>query len=171
MKIKPFSIALIAIFTLLAASISTAKTATKEGEWGKNIIAETIHGKPFEYRVKKQNKPVVLLFSDSLCPFHHLPNCENELAEFNRLVKKHGDKVKFVQVLKAYYTDKDTILGYNKKFNIDVPTVWDTDNRIFSNYGVFANPYVVLLDKNGRVSFRRDDFIAELDGKITGLTK
>lgn len=126
------------------------------------IEGETIDLVKLQYIPGESGKPMVLLFSDSLCPFHHLPNCEAELAAFNRMVETFGNQVQWLQVVKGYYTDIDSVKSYNRKFGLNIDTLWDQSNQVFKDYGVHANPYVVVIDNQGDIVYRKDDFVDDL---------
>jgi len=144
-------------------------SANNKNNMAINFTAKTMAGESYNYQRNKMEQPLVILFADSLCPFHHLPKCEIKTEEFNRLVTKYQGKVNFLQVVKGYYVTEVDVRRYIKNFSIKVPTIWDTDNEIFKEYGVFANPYAILINTQGNINYRKNNFIASLDKKITAM--
>ncbi|GLX79924.1 hypothetical protein tinsulaeT_32640 [Thalassotalea insulae] len=136
-----------------------------------DISAETLSGAPISYKMNALDKPLLILFSDSLCPFHHLPNCEAKIEKFKQVAQLFDTKVNFLQVVKGYYVTQNDVINYNKKFNIKVSTIWDTENKLFKLYNVFSNPYAILINKSGKITYRKDDFIGELAKEIGHLAE
>lgn len=145
--------------------------AEKSRTVGHAINAKTFDNKPYSLLPSSMRKATVIMFSDSLCPFRHLPNCENKIKEFNRLQAKFGNQLSWLQIIKGYYVDKAHVQGYLKKFKINATNIWDVDNKIFTDYEVFANPYIVVLDKNGEIVFRKDAFVEELEQVLSPMTE
>lgn len=151
--------------------LAVAKTQIKNEQTlnkAPDIHGVTLRNNSYDFNGSSE-KPLVLMFADSLCPLPHFPGCEQKIAEFNRLEKKYRDKVNWLQVIKGYYVDKAHVQGYLKDFAITAPSIWDTDNKIFTDYQVFANPYIVVINPQGDVVFRRDVFISELENQLMSL--
>lgn len=120
-----------------------------------------INGGEFNYLAKTANKPLVILFSGSLCPLPHLPNCEAEVKAFNELHNKYEDDFVWLQVVKGYYSNKTIVKKYLAKFGMKVDTIFDTNNSIFQQFKVHAIPYVVVVE-SGTITYRKDDFVNDL---------
>ncbi|MDK1290289.1 TlpA family protein disulfide reductase [Pseudoalteromonas umbrosa] len=93
----------------------------------------------------------VLFFSDSLCPFQHIPNCEKRIEQNNQLAQQN-DRV--LTVIKPFYVDKQNALNYQQRFEVKHDIVFDTHNQLFEQYQITELPYWVLLDNEGKTLYR-----------------
>ncbi|WDD98030.1 TlpA family protein disulfide reductase [Thalassomonas actiniarum] len=152
----------------LSASELAPAVHENSGIKAPGIHGQTLNKKAFDYS-GGSDKPLVLMFADSLCPLPHFPNCQQEIAEFNRLARKYADKLDWLQVVKGYYVDEAHVKRYIERFAITAPSIWDRKNKIFTDYQVFANPYVVVINRRGEIVFRKDDFSAELESQLLTL--
>ncbi|WDE10801.1 TlpA family protein disulfide reductase [Thalassomonas haliotis] len=152
----------------LSSLESTPASQADSGGKAPEIHGQTVNKKAFDYSAGS-DKPLVLLFADSLCPLPHFPDCQQEIAEFNRLSQKYADKMDWLQVVKGYYVDERHVKSYLERFAITAPSIWDRENKIFTDYQVFANPYVVVINRRGDIVFRRDDFTATLESRLLTL--
>lgn len=157
------------VIIALCCIFLVANAAAQEKNVAANIHANTLSHGELKLIAKNLAKPTVILFSDSLCPFRHLPQCEQKIAVFNDLVSRYKDKAQWLQIVKGYYVDEQHVLGYVERFNIEVPTVWDTDNKIFADYQVFGNPYLIIVDQQGQISYRTEEFDQDLSKVVKSL--
>lgn len=146
-----------------------ANVAAQENNIAANIHANTLSHGELKLSVKNLTKPTVILFSDSLCPFRHLPQCEQKIAVFNDLVSRYQDKAQWLQIVKGYYVDEQHVRGYVERFKFNVPTIWDTDNKIFTDYQVFGNPYLIIVDQQGQIYYRTEEFGQDLNKAVKSL--
>ncbi len=122
-----------------------------------------------EWQLKESGAAQVLVFTDSLCPYRHLPGCENTLEKLNGLYQQFSADSRWLTVVKEFYVTKEVVEDYVQRFNIKHPATWDQGNNIFSHYQVKNMPYVVVVDKQGNVAWRGDQVDESLTATLEGL--
>ncbi|RXE99688.1 hypothetical protein [Pseudoalteromonas sp. PS5] len=129
--------------------LSTATVASKEEKT--NTPLKTLAGTPFSIEtVNSQYR--VLFFSDSLCPFQHIPACEMKIEMNNHLAAVSDYPV--LTIIKPFYVDEQSAYAYQKRFNIKHDIVFDHHNEVFSTFDVRELPYWLVQDKQGKVVYR-----------------
>ncbi len=109
-----------------------------------------------------RGQPVSLVFLDSLCPMPHWPDCESQLAKVQKLSAR-DQKNQWVGVVKGFYVDQAWVKTFAERWQLEFPVIWDQDNKIFSTYKVFGNPYQIWVDEQGRIQSRGDNISANVD--------
>lgn len=122
-----------------------------------------------QWKLKKKGAMQVLVFTDSLCPYRHLPECESKLKKLNTLYKQFSSDSRWLTVVKEYYVTKDAVNDYIKRFDIEYPATWDQGNELFSLYKINNTPYVVIIDKKGNISWRGDQIDEDLSATLARL--
>ncbi|KZN54856.1 TlpA family protein disulfide reductase [Pseudoalteromonas luteoviolacea] len=128
---------------LISSEPSEATSNTK-------VPLQTLSGKSLSKTLIHQQYQV-LFFSDSLCPFQHIPDCEKRIEQNNQLAQ-HNKNV--ITVIKPFYVDKQSALNYQQRFGVKHDIVFDTHNQLFEQYQITELPYWVLLDNKGEVLYR-----------------
>ncbi|AOT10101.1 TlpA family protein disulfide reductase [Pseudoalteromonas luteoviolacea] len=114
------------------------------------VPLQTLSGTPLSKPLIYQQYQV-LFFSDSLCPFQHIPDCEKRIEQNNQLAQ-HNKNV--LTVIKPFYVDKQSALNYQQRFGVKHDIVFDTHNQLFEQYQINELPYWVLLDNKGKTLYR-----------------
>lgn len=112
---------------------------------------QTLDGKAFMIDNMTSNFRV-LFFSDSLCPFQHLPNCENKIKQNNQLAATVPYPV--VTVIKPFYVDIQSAYDYQERFEVKQDIVFDHHNAVFSRFGIHELPYWLVQNQQGQVIYR-----------------
>ena len=100
-----------------------------------------------------QNSPAqVLFFSDALCPFQHLPLCEQKVAANNQLA--NITTLPVTTIIKPFYISMDDVRAYKTRFSLTHPVVLDQKNQLFQKYQVTSLPYWIVLNDQDEVAFR-----------------
>ncbi|ALU43635.1 TlpA family protein disulfide reductase [Pseudoalteromonas rubra] len=94
----------------------------------------------------------VLFFSDSLCPFQHIPDCERRIAQNNHLSEQINYPV--VSVIKPFYVDQAQVSAYQQRFKVNHEILFDSHNQLFRYFAVTELPYWVVQNKQGKVIYR-----------------
>ncbi|KDM92473.1 peroxiredoxin family protein [Photobacterium galatheae] len=100
-------------------------------------------------------QPVSLVFLDALCPMPHFPDCEQKIAQWKQLMAKDSSR-QWVGVISGYYIDASIASAFAEKFGLTAPLIFDTDNSVFTQYGIHATPYQVDVGSQGRILYRGD---------------
>lgn len=126
------------------------------GEKAPAFTAETMGGKKVSLPGLIYNKPLSIVFVDSLCPMPHFPGCEAKLEQLNQLVANDSSR-QWLGVVNSYYVNKDVAQQFRDKFQLKLPLVFDVDNRIFQSFGVHASPYQIDISRSGDIRSRGPD--------------
>lgn len=125
----------------------------KVGDRAPLFSAQTLTGDTVSLLGLSYQKPLSLVFLDSLCPMPHFPNCEKQLLQLNELVAA-DDARQWLGVVSSFYVNKDVVQQFSSKFKLDLPLVFDNDNQIYQAYGVYASPYQVDIGRDGNIRQR-----------------
>ncbi|MEJ6473617.1 hypothetical protein [Pseudoalteromonas piscicida] len=126
-------------------------TSTPSQEKAIRIPLQTLTGTPFSI-VPIDSEYRVLFFSDSLCPFQHIPACETRIKQNNQLVD--SSRYPVVTLIKPFYVDEQSARDYQRRFQIKHDIVFDHHNEVFSHFDIRELPYWVVQDKQGDVIYR-----------------
>ena len=142
-----------------AASISLPDASNKpyskpeEGDKAPLFTAKTMTGKTVSLIGLSYNKPLSLVFLDSLCPMPHFPDCEAQIAQLGDLVASDDSRV-WLGVVSSFYVNEVVVQQFRDKFKLTLPLVFDVDNEIFQSYGVHASPYQIDINHDGSIRSR-----------------
>lgn len=120
------------------------------------IEATSLQGKGLSLTALLTDKPVTLVFIDALCPMPHFPGCENKLEQLNKQVSADSSRY-WLGVVNSYYVDEGVAKQFSDKFELALPLLFDTDNKIFQAYGVHATPYYIDIAQSGSIAYRGDE--------------
>jgi len=166
------SIVILSVFLWYSSTAGAEKVEARSGN-----TAVGSPGAPFstillngeQWQLMQEGTTQVLVFTDSLCPYRHLPECESKLAKLKTLYKQFSSESRWLTVVKEYYVTKDVVNDYIKRFNIEYPATWDQGNELFSLYKINNTPYVVVIDKKGNISWRGDQIDEDLSATLARL--
>jgi peroxiredoxin len=125
----------------------------EEGDKAPLFTAETMAGNTISLMGLAYNKPVSLVFVDSLCPMPQFPDCETKLATLNNLVANDASR-EWIGVVSSYYVSDEIAQQFRDKFQLKMPLIFDTDNQIYQSYGVHASPYQIDINRDGTIRSR-----------------
>jgi len=141
------------------APFSVAKTTASryhkplKGDKAPLFTVETLAGKTVSLMGLSYNKPLSLVFVDSLCPMPHFPGCEAKLNTLNDLVASDTSR-EWLGIVSSYYVNEEIAQGFRDKFKLKLPLIFDTDNQIYQSYGVHASPYQIDISREGNIRSR-----------------
>ncbi|WP_462170635.1 TlpA family protein disulfide reductase [Pseudoalteromonas xiamenensis] len=115
------------------------------------IPLQTLSGKSFAIN-HVETKYRVLFLSDSLCPFHHLPNCEARVKQNNELASASIYPV--ITIIKPFYVDIQNARDYQQRFQVQQEIVFDHHNEVFRQFDVHELPYWLVQNQQGQVIYR-----------------
>ncbi|WMN58626.1 hypothetical protein NI389_10185 [Pseudoalteromonas xiamenensis] len=112
---------------------------------------QTLSGKSFAIN-HIDTKYRVLFLSDSLCPFHHLPNCEMRVKQNNELA--FASIYPVITIIKPFYVDIQNAFDYQQRFQVQQEIVFDHHNEVFRQFDVHELPYWLVQNQQGQVIYR-----------------
>ncbi|NQZ80552.1 MAG: redoxin domain-containing protein [Colwellia sp.] len=101
------------------------------------------------------DKPLSIIFMDSLCPMPHYPGCQKKFVQLNELVKNNKDRL-WLGVISSFYVNEDAARQFAKSFDLKIPLIFDQGNSIFKAYDIYATPYQVDVNSDGTIVVRTD---------------
>ncbi|WP_028300642.1 peroxiredoxin family protein [Oceanospirillum beijerinckii] len=142
------------------ASLQPSKHYRKlaAGDLAPNFNGITLQGKAFsldQQMAADKDKPVSLVFLDSLCPMPHFPGCEDKLNRLSQTISSARDR-HWVGVMSSFYVDQSIASQFAERFSLTLPLVFDTGNQIFEQYGVHGTPYQIDINPQGVIQSRGD---------------
>ena len=125
----------------------------EEGDQAPVFIATTMSGSSVSLLGLANNKPLSLVFLDSLCPMPHFPGCEAQIEQLSHLVTE-DDSREWLGIVSSFYVSEEIVQQFRDKFQLKLPLVFDTDNQIYQSYGVHASPYQIDISRDGYIRSR-----------------
>jgi peroxiredoxin len=92
-------------------------------------------------------KPTLLHFFNFDCACSRF-----NMRDFESMAKQFGNDVNFYVVIQS--EDESDQDRFNKKYDLDIPTILDKDGSISDKCGIYATPQGVLLDKDYTIYFK-----------------
>lgn len=92
-------------------------------------------------------RPLHIHFYNMGCPCSRF-----NLDHFRDLVLKYKSQVDFVVVLQG--VDKEKALKRFTKYELGLPTVFDTERKIAKSLGVYSTPQAVIINTDGTLYYR-----------------
>jgi thiol-disulfide isomerase/thioredoxin len=98
------------------------------------------------------------------------PPCVEEIPSLNRLnMAMNGLPFDLISI--NYAEDKQTILEFLKKVNVDFPVLLDPDGNYAKQWNVITYPSTFIIDTNGKIVYGVNAAIAWDDPKIIKIIK
>jgi peroxiredoxin len=139
-------------FTIAEAARSHYHKPEK-GDKAPLFTAKTMAGNTVSLIGLSYNKPLSLVFVDSLCPMPHFPGCEAKLEMLNELVATDTSR-EWIGIVSSYYVNEEIAQQFRDKFQLKMPLIFDTDNQIYQSYGVHSSPYQIDINREGTIRSR-----------------
>ncbi|NTS78631.1 redoxin domain-containing protein [Catenovulum sp. SM1970] len=108
-----------------------------------------------QWQTLSKDKTIKLVFIDSLCPMPQFPDCENQLDKLNQMVATQPTQA-WLAVVNSYYVDEKHAKAFAEKYQLTLPLAFDYQNQLFKHFDVFATPYQIELDSQGKIVSRGD---------------
>ena len=112
-------------------------------------------GKEQSLKTLTAEKPLSLVFLDTLCPMPHFPGCEDKIAQLNQLVASTPER-QWVGVVNSYYVNAEAVEPFRQRFNLTLPLIFDHEHKVFDAFEVHATPYQIDIGIGGVLKSRGD---------------
>ncbi|MCI3927035.1 TlpA family protein disulfide reductase [Paenibacillus sp. TRM 82003] len=100
-----------------------------------------------EHEVLYAEKPTVLLFFTSWCPY-----CNEDAPKVVTLADKYGDDVRVYGVNLIHRDDPDELRAYVDRHGIRYPVLLDVDGAYYDEIAGEGFPALYFVDRGGRVT-------------------
>ncbi len=129
--------------------ISKVKKSTKN-KISDFTLNDLITNKPVKLSDSIGDKPVILNFWAEWCP-----PCKKEIPDLIKLSKNEKNNLKIISVATGGRGKKEQVkkalLSLIKKYKINYPVLWDSDNKIGMKYRISSIPTTFVVDKDGEI--------------------
>lgn len=133
---------------------ATAPTATVETLDGKRVDLGTLFGKT----------PVVLEFWATWCP-----SCEELEPALQAVQKKYAGKVRFASIAVAINQSPERVRRWVARHKPQRDVYYDHEGDAAEEYDAPATSYIVIVDRDGRVTYTGVGGKQDLDAAIAKL--
>ena len=139
------------IITLLVIAPATS-FALSEGEPLPPFDTEDIDGNPVDLKEIIGQKPIMFVFWASWCP-----SCFFEVPKLNALYKEFSPQgMEFFGINVDQNDSINQAFKFMGKAKMRYPVIYDTGSVITKNYGVPGVPTIIIVNKKGIVTFKRN---------------
>ncbi len=133
-------------FTIKDSGIDIALKEYTGSKAPLNINLHNVHGRII-HKDNYKGQVTVVNFWATWCP-----PCVEEIPSLNRLkMKMAGQPFELISI--NYAEDKQTIIDFMQKINIDFPVLLDPDGKFAKQWNVVTYPSTFIIDKQGKIRY------------------
>lgn len=129
-----------------------------------NATLQTLQGKPIELGTLFRRTPVVLEFWATWCG-----NCEELEPTLQAVQKKYAGKVRFASIAVAINQSPERVRRWVARHRPGRDVFYDRAGDAAEQYDAPATSYIVIIDRNGRVTYTGVGGDQDLEGEIARL--
>lgn len=152
------NLTLIALAAGLALTTVFPVQALDVGDKAPTFSATTLDGEAVNIAELLGHNPIYLKFWATWCRY-----CVNELPHAQHVYDDYGDRIHMLTINVGINDSKKNIKELYEAEGITLPTVFDEDGAITSQYKVIGTPEHVLIGRDGTIKFRSFSATDELD--------
>jgi peroxiredoxin len=93
--------------------------------------------------------PYFIHFYNSDCPCSRF-----NIKDFRSMVRKHQDEIRFVAVLETDDKSSDEIVQFQKKYDLGIPILQDSNGKLAKALGVYSTPQAVLVGRDSTIYYK-----------------
>ncbi len=127
----------------------SASTGISKGQTPPDFIIKTIDGKEIRLSEFKGNKPVLLYFWASWCPY-----CKQDLGIAKDIFPNYADKAAFIAIDLDLNENADLIRKYKEKMGLRNIEFAEGNKRILSDYSIIYTTTKYAIGKNGEIIYK-----------------
>ena len=132
-----------------ASQDSVQDAGLNKGQIPPDFQIKTIEGKEIKLSDFKDNKPILLYFWASWCPY-----CKEDLGVVKDIYPKYADKVTFLAVDLDTGEDVDLIRKYSERMKLQGIDLAQGNQQILSDYNVIYTTTKYAIGKNGAIIYK-----------------
>lgn len=139
-----------------ASSTLTRDTVLQQPSFGINrgdippdFSITTIDGKKYTLSEFKNEKPVLIYFWASWCPY-----CKQDLSIAKEVYPKYADKVKFIAIDLDTYENADLIRKYGEKMGLIGIDFAEADTKVLGDYSITRTTTKYAIGKDGIILYK-----------------
>lgn len=143
-------LAIISSFILLLLSSSMASAQSQASP---ELTFTTIDNVSFELSERYQQKPVLLYFWATWCPY-----CKKETPKIVALNKQFNDSIDVIAINVGINDSIAATRQYIENFQLTVPVVFDEHQAISNEFLVSGTPSFVIISQAGEILYRSHQY-------------
>lgn len=120
-----------------------------KGDIPPDFSITTIDGKQYRLSEFRNERPVLLYFWASWCPY-----CKQDLNIVKEIYPKYADKVKFIAIDLDTYENADLIRKYGEKLGLIGVDFAEADIKILSDYAITRTTTKYAIGKDGIILYK-----------------
>ncbi len=160
-------VALVALgLTLLSSRARAQDGGLPVGSVAPSVSVETLDGKRIELGTLLRKTPVVLEFWATWCG-----NCEELEPTFQQVQKKYAGKVRFASIAVAINQSPERVRRWVARHHPGRDVLYDYAGDAAEQYDAPATSFVVIIDRQGRVTYTGVGGKQNLDAEISKALK
>lgn len=136
------------IFLLIVASYPFSTYAEAEFR-APNFTVSTINGEQFELKDKWLEKPTLLYFWATWCPY-----CKKATPSLVTIHTEFYDAINVIGVNVGIEDEEADIVRYMSEYDIAFPIVFDQSHEISNAYQVIGTPVIAIVSTEGELLYR-----------------
>ncbi len=122
----------------------------EKGQIPPDFTIKTIDGKPIALsQFKNENKPVLLYFWASWCPY-----CKQDLSIVKEVYPNYADRVKFVAIDLDVYESADKIRKYSENMGLAGIDFTEADTKVLGDYAITHTTTKYAIGKSGTIIYK-----------------
>lgn len=150
------------------SSTSTGNTIPQQpssgisrGDIPPDFSITTIDGKQYTLSEFRNERPVLLYFWASWCPY-----CRQDLSIVKEIYPKYADKVKFIAIDIDTYENADLIRKYGEKTGLIGVDFAEADTKILSDYSITRTTTKYAIGKDGTILYKGSGVFTEQQWEV-----
>lgn len=124
-------------------------TGINKGQTPPDFSIRTIEGKEIRLSDFKGNKPVLLYFWASWCPY-----CKQDLGVVKDIYPMYRDKVNFIAIDLDINEGAELIANYKEKMGLLGINFAQGDPKVLSDYAITRTTTKYAIEKNGMIIYK-----------------
>ncbi|WP_027855902.1 TlpA family protein disulfide reductase [Marinobacterium jannaschii] len=158
--------------TLLASALLALTIQSPLANAGNNLepapqfTAKRLNGETFDLSSYKGDKPVLLKFWATWCSY-----CLEEMPHLDATYDKYRGKLEVLTINVGFNDSVRNVQTLFDEKGYKLPTVFDADGSLTSQYKVIGTPTQVLIDRDGMVRMRTHLTTDSLEAAIDAVTQ
>lgn len=132
-----------------ASQNSVQNVGISKGQIPPDFKIKTIEGKEMKLSDFKDNKPILLYFWASWCPY-----CKEDLGIAKDIYPKYADKITFLAIDLDTGEDADLIRKYSERMKLQGIDLAQGNGQILSDYNVIYTTTKYAIGKSGTIIYK-----------------
>ncbi|MCF8109655.1 MAG: TlpA family protein disulfide reductase [Desulfohalobiaceae bacterium] len=159
------SVRLCAVLVCFLSMIPATAWSLPVGATAPDIELQTARGTPFSLQQYVGQKPVLLIFWTTWCPY-----CKQAFKEMDAFLADYDPESLAVIGINSGWRDTvSRMQRFQEQYQLDIPLAFDTDHRVSQKYAIQGVPTIILVDQNKEVVYSGHRLTRSLSAILKGI--